>query len=502
MSQYPLLSGPAAAGGSLLLRDLADRLFRQKRLLLTLFAVLNAGAAAYLAFTPRSYEAEIKFLVQNNRADPLVTPESTSGQVWRNYIDESVIATEIQLLSNRELLREVVRKCKLAENDSERAVEKALKDLREELKVSPVLKANMIKASYQAPDPAETAAVLQALADGYLNEHLKARSTTGAYQFFNRQAEHYQKQLRDLQARLAQFQQERKIVLLGQQKDLNLRKLVDLEGSLKDTEAARAENDRRIRTLKAQLQDLAPRITTQARRVPNQYSVERLNTMLAELQNRRTELLTKFRPEDRLIQQVDQQIADTKAAMERADRIQATEESTDVNPLRQSLEAELAKAELNATALAARASSQARQVEEYRRSLGLLQNATPDDDQLLRDIKEAEDAFFLYSKKREEARITEAMDQQKIANVALVEPPRAPQRPKPKLTGGFLAGYLFGCLLIAAAGLGRALARNTVFTPWELEALTGLPVLASLAWRPAPGPVRCLEHQAVTESLS
>lgn len=503
MNQPHLLTAGGAGSHGVLLKDLADRLFRKKRFILISLAVLNVVVLGYLLLTPNSYQAEIKFLVNNIRADAVVTPESDIGPVARNYVDESIIATEIQLLSSREILRNVVVKCELAQDSRGVSVEKALKDLQKELKVSPVLKANMIKASYASSDPKEVVQVLQALADGYLNEHLRVHSSTGTYEVFDREAQHYERQLRDLQAKLNEFQQKRDIVLLGQQKDLNLRKMVDLEGALKETEAAYLENEQRARTLRTQLNGVDPRITTQARKVPNQYSIERLNTMLVELQNRRTELLTKFREDDRMVMQVNQQIADTKFAMDRANGLTSTEESTDVNPVRQSLEAELSKAQINATGLRARASTLAGQVSEYRRSLGSLQLATTDDDQLLREIKEAEDNFFLYSKKREEARIAEAMDRQKIANVVLLEPPRVPLLAEPKLTGSLMAGYLLSCMFILGAAFLMSVVSSTVYTPWELEAVTGLPVLASYCPRPllstASAPVRQINQEYFDE---
>ena len=180
-----------------------------------------------------------------------------------------------------------------------------------------------------------------------------------------------------------------------------------------------------------------------------------------------------------MVQQVDQQIFDTRAAMDRASKLTASEEATDVNPVRLSLEGELAKAQANSSGLRARAGSITRQVGEYRSSLGALENSAADDDQLLRDIKEAEDAFFLYSKKREEARIAEAMDRQKISNVILVQPPRAPQLPKPKLSGSLVAAYVLCSLIILSAAFITATRWKTVYTPWELEGLTGVPVLAS-----------------------
>jgi polysaccharide biosynthesis protein PslE len=148
--------------------------------------------------------------------------------------------------------------------------------------------------------------------------------------------------------------------------------------------------------------------------------------------------------------------------------------------LRQTIEAELAKAEVSATEHRAQIVSLNQQIAAYRQSLSGLQDATADDDQLLRKIKETEDNFFLYSKKREEARIEEVMDRQKIANVALVEQPRLPDLPKPKVSVTVVSTYVLGCLLIVGFALAIGVTRPSVYTAWELEGLTGLPVLASV----------------------
>lgn len=473
-----LLNAPAPRFS--LARSLFDRLFRQKRLLVTLLVLWTAVMVSYFLFSPPSFEAEIQFLINNNRAGALVSSEFNNGPVPRDYVDEAVVATEIQLLSNQDLLREVVEKSSLAEGNSTNAVEIAVKHLRKDLKVSPVLKANMIKASYASSDPREVKSVLEALADGYLTEHLRAHGSEGAYELFDKQANLYQQQLRVLQEQLSSFHQQRNIVTLSEQKDLNLRKLLDLQASLKDTEAAQSANSGKITRLRDQLAHLNPRITTQARRLPNQYSVERLNTMMVEFQNRRTELAAKYQPQDRLIQELDKQIADTKNALDRANDMSSTEETTDVNPLRQSLEAEFAKAEVSETELRVHLASLTAEIAGYQQSISGLLSASADDDQLLRKIKETEDNFFLYAKKREEARIEQAMDRQKIANVALVERPRLPALATPKLSVTFVASYLLGCLLITGFSLAFAVTRPTVYTAWELEGLTGLPVLASI----------------------
>jgi uncharacterized protein involved in exopolysaccharide biosynthesis len=466
--------------GNIVVRDFAERLFREKTMTLFLLLAWTSLIAAYVRFSPDIYEEEIRFVVNNNRPPAVVSPEMSSGPVSRDYIDEAAIATEIQILSSEDLLRRVAEKAGLTKGKDRLAAEEAVRELRKRIKAAPVLKANMIKASYASADPHAVESVLKSLGDGYLEEHVRAHSASGAFQVFDQQASHYQQRLNELQQQLTTFHQERDIVVLSQQKDLGLRKLTELQAVRSENDRARRANALRVAQLRRQISKLGTRITTQARVAPNQYSVERLNTMLVELQNKRTEFAVKYQPGDRLIKELDQQIADTRKALGEANGKIAVEETTDVNPLRQSLEAELAKAELNETEYRSRADSLAAETLSHRSSLLGLENATTDDDQLLRNIKEAEDNYFLYSKKREEARIEQAMDRQKVANVALVQAARLPVIPMPKLSMTMVAAWVLGCCLIVGFGLAKTMAGATVYTPWELEGLTGLPVLASV----------------------
>ena len=254
-----------------------------------------------------------------------------------------------------------------------------------------------------------------------------------------------------------------------------------------------------------------PRIVTQSRTVSNQYSVEHLSSMMAELQNRRTQLLAKFRPDDRLVQEAENEITNTQAALEKATRLTGSEQSTDVNPLHQTLEIEMAKEQGELAGIEARRQSLLQQAKTYRRQLMKLGNATAEYDDLARNQKEAEENYLLYSRKTEEARIAESLDKQKIANVAIAETPSESHVPsKPNVRLNLASGDASGTLhqrgqrlhrgVLSNAGargapcdlmdghtrLGKPstgpLLLDTVQLPSELEALTGLPTLA-VTWR-------------------
>src|SRR5438270_12257132 len=89
--------------GNIVVRDFAERLFREKKLILVLLLTWTSLIAAYVRFSPDIYEAEIRFVVNNNRPPAIVSPEMSSGPVSRDYVDEAAIATEIQILSSEDL---------------------------------------------------------------------------------------------------------------------------------------------------------------------------------------------------------------------------------------------------------------------------------------------------------------------------------------------------------------------------------------------------------------
>lgn len=293
--------------------------------------------------------------------------------------------------------------------------------------------------------------------------------------------------MRAAEAKLAAFRQQTHFVSLDQEKQLNLQKLADARSRYLEAGAAVNEAAERSGRLQQQLATLAPRVTTESRTMPNQYSVERLSTMLVELQNRRTQLLTKFQPDDRLVKEVEQQIQDTTAALDKATKVTAVEQSSNLNPLRQTLETELAKARLDQAGQRARQADLAKQVALYQGALSRLEQGTTEHADLERQVKEAEGNYQLYAKKQEEARIADALDQEKITNVSIAEAPtvqRLPVKPNRPLT--LALGLLLAAFVSIGSAIGAESLRDTVHTPHELETLTGVPVIAAIPNRPLP----------------
>src|SRR5438552_3063762 len=295
---------------SISLRDGAGAMFRRKALVLLTFLTVVLGTAIVTFLLPNKYESRMKILVKNQRVDVAITPEATAGAPSaESEVSESQINSEIELLTSRDLLTRVVTECGLAKFETgwfgkagpeAVRVETAATRLSKDLLIAPVKKANIIYVSYSTNSPAPAAAVLKKIGDLYFEKHLKLHHPTGASDFFKDKADEYESQLKQAENRLADFQQSNNLVVLSQQKDLTLQKTAEAKAKLLESEAAVHEATDRIKRTEQQLAVMPTRVVNQSRQLPNQYSAERLNTMKVELQHRRTQSLTKFRPHDRL----------------------------------------------------------------------------------------------------------------------------------------------------------------------------------------------------------
>jgi uncharacterized protein involved in exopolysaccharide biosynthesis len=475
------------------LRDGAAALFRRKWMVLIIFLTVLTGTVLVTLVSPDKYESRTKILVKNQRVDVAITAANSAAPsiLGEAEVTENQINSEIELLTSKDLLTQVVNECGLAKatqglfsrTPAPEAVrvERAVNQLAKDLVITPARKANIISVSYASNSAELSAKVLKRLGELYLEKHLKLHHPEGASDFFQNKADEYETQLKDAENRFTQFQQSNNLVVLAQQKDLTLQKTAEAKANLMASEASVNEATQRISRVEQQLASIPKRIITQSRSLPNQYSAERLNTMIVELQTRRTQLLTKFKPDDRLVREVDEQIRITREALDKAEHKTATEEATDLNPLRQTLETELARARLDQSASMARRATLTGQLQQYQAALDQLEVNTVKHNDLQRELKEAEDNYQLYAKKREESRIADELDRQKITNVSIAEAPTAAQLPSsPNRLLNLVLGVVFAGFLSLGTVFSAELMDDRAYSPRQLEAMTGAAVLATV----------------------
>jgi uncharacterized protein involved in exopolysaccharide biosynthesis len=469
------------------LRDIVAVLFRQRWPMLVSFAVVVIAVAISGMWIPK-YEAQMKILALRQRSDAVVTPSANAPAEFSNdQVSEEDLNSEVELLNSDDLLRKVVLTTGLAgqsgasvDGSNEVNVAKAVRKLSKDLTIDPVRKTNVISVTYQARDPDTAAKVLKALAAAYMEKHLEVHRPSGELKFFDQQTAQYQQGLNQAQEKLTDFTKETGVVSAELERDSALRQGEDFDSTARQAQTALLETEQRVRALQAQLQSIKPRMTTVVRNSDNPQLLEQLKSTLLNLELKRTELLTKYEPTYPLVQEVDQQIADAKSAISAEESKPIRDETTDQNPDYQWVQAELTKAQADLSGLRARAAAAAGVAAKYHEDAERLGQNEIEQDNLLQAAKTQEASYLLYVQKREEARISDALDQRGIVNVSLAEEPVAPALPKRSpLTVALLTLLLAGAFSLSTAFVLDFM-DPTFRTPDELGGYLGTPVLAAL----------------------
>jgi uncharacterized protein involved in exopolysaccharide biosynthesis len=481
------------------LRDLVSVGLRHRRLVSLTFIGLMAGVVLSLFLLPPRYNASTKILVKRERADFVVTADSSDAQQQApTAVSETDLNSEIELMKSQDLLEKVVTACGLQNTsghsgwfgwlhfrkdpaDTEKIVGAAARDLEKSMDLRLLPKTSLIAITYEDSDPQRAAHVLDTFLNSYMEKHLAVHRPAGTLAFFKEQTKQYAEGLKEAEDRLSDFTKSMGTVSPGQQKSSTLAKLSEFQGNLKESQAAIAETEQRIRTLKHQASTVPSRLTTQVRSADNGQLMEQLKSTLLNLQLKRTELVQKFDPSYRLVQEVDTEIKQTQSAIDAAGTSKLMDETTDSNPTYQWVDSELTKAQSQLSSEQARAAALSRGVEAYEKQASDLDQQETTQEGLLRDKNAEEANYLLYTRKQEEARISDALDESRIINVAVVEPvtvPSVPSRSRPLV-------LLFGLLAAIVVSLGIAVVAEyfdpSLRTSEDVKEFLDLPVLASVS---------------------
>lgn len=475
------------------LRELAMVLFRRRKVFVCVSGTVLAGAILFALFGAE-YEAHLNVLVRRGRANaPVAVEQNAPLDLTRMDITEEELNSEVELVRDDEVLRSVVQETGIGgrdwlhflrpgEGNAER-VERAARQLAKKLKVEPVKKTNLIAIRYAAGDPQVAAKVLQSVEKAYLEKHMEVHRPSGEYRFFELQAGEALQQLEDSKQKLLTFSGKRGVVAAAEQRDLALQKLSEVDANFRQTRVELTETQQRVWELEAQLQKLPEREITLVRVADNPDLLKALKSTLLDLQLKRTGLLTKFEPTHRLVQEVDEQIAQAEKAIATESALPVKDETTDKSMQYEWAKSELQKAQVQLITLQAREAAIARQETAYQimgRQLG--EDAITQDD-LLGSEKAAQENYLLYVKKLEQARMDDALDVRGIVNVAIAEHPVAPVLPVLSTWTVLAVGFLGAVVAGTGASFAADYLDPAFRTPEDVVAYLHSPVLASLPER-------------------
>ena len=458
-----------------------EAVFRRQRIVLTTTVAVVGLVLLATLLMHRKYQSSAKLVVQNVRTVGQLSTSSVDHLVSEGDISQAEINTEVDLLQSDDVARSALGATSpdgLGTEQQNRAVH----NLEHRLTVEAVHQTNVIDLKVEANSPRQANADLQHVIDAYFEERAGTARNSGAAGFFDTQVKVKSEQLDQDQAALTAFEMQHGIADLDDQKKLQVGRISALQDQLAQVEASLAAQRSKAEAETHELAATPNRSRTQERTITNQYSQERLNTSLVDLENHRTELLKRYVPSDRQITEIDDKIVTIRQAIAEASTHPAGESATDINPVWQQLSMAVATSGGEISGMNGQRLTIEQQIVAARKRLNELEEATATYGELRRKVQQSQADYTLYAQRRDDARISEALDREKLFNVGILQKPLAspdPVRPKPVLY--VAVGFVFALFLGISLALYADLSGGQVHSPAQLESLTGMRTLATFA---------------------
>ncbi len=470
--------------------SIVESVFRHFKLLVAVGSLtLLAGLA--LAFVPsKKYESEMELLVQNGRATETISAGATTTPAPSEVTDAQVNG-EIDVMSSTNVLDEVVdpgwTSTPANEHSNDAVVEHEGKvgALRGRLTLTPGRKSRSFLVQYRATNPQEAYSVMTRLLSAFLNRQKDLGQPSQAPKFFTDEAARYKKAWEDAQAQLVQYQVDHQIVSVLDKESLTEKQLFELDSQLRAADVMVRETQGRIAAEEAEIKSQPRRVDTTELSSQLAATMDSLNTQLVTLTLKRTELLTKYVPTDRLVQEVDTELAQVNAALKDMKNGRTSSVTTNVNPTWLAADEELSVSRSLLRATVAQREQLAAEVADLKKQLDTVARDSAEYNLLDNKVTELQTNYVLFAKKRDEAIANSGMDQLRLLNVAVLENPTYspdPVRPRP-LLDTLLA--LFTAVFVAGFAVFVAEVTRSNFTSArDLDALKTREVLATVPWEP------------------
>jgi uncharacterized protein involved in exopolysaccharide biosynthesis len=489
--------------------------FRRKKTLVEVAAIVFGIAILGTALWPASYKSTAEILVQDNRAELLVSPDIQSGMtkdatVIANPVSQEDLNSELELLTNPQLIRAAIKDApteeryggpgafvvqammtmlslpQIAYNALHEAVPMTDRDrwllkIRRHLNPQVIKRSNVIEITYSSHDAQWSRELLSRLLNQYLEYHARISHDPQAEIFFQRQAQQLNGQLHASEESLRAFQLQSGITSLPDQNQALVDQLSELQLDYEKAGVQLVSANQQVSSLEAMLKTKPERIEKESKSVQN-IALAQLKPQVMQLKAERAQLLSRYQPDSLMIRQIDAKVAEAQKVIDHEDKLEVQERSTDLNPVWVTVDSNLATAKTSAETLQAGQKDLAARIAQIQQRIAQMVNIGVELGRLQRQVQIDSDAYLTYIRKTEEARVAQGLNTSKILNVSVSQPPDFPLKPAFPIVW---LNLLVGVILAIGLGMGAAyreeLGDPRLYSSAAIAEVSGLTTVAKLS---------------------
>ncbi|MFN2432432.1 MAG: GumC family protein [Gemmatimonadota bacterium] len=446
-------------GKTISLRDLLQILFRRKWVLLGVLGFIVGGAAAFTFSLPRIYDASSKVLIKIGISE---LPDSK-----KLIPSSSDVVSEIEVIRSNLLIKEVVQELAGAERfETEEQWSQAINAFKGALDVQPIAQTGFVEIHFKADDAAYAAKAVNTLTDQYIEKRAEIYQMSGALDFIRNQTSEADERLRAAQQQLQNYQREKDVYLLEEQKGSLVNIMASFEMQLQQTNVEIAAKQQELAGLKSSMASGGQGLYVGGQAAYDA-SVDAIKAKVAELETERNSLLQTFRPDSKRIQALDAEIVMTKRSLD-----EGTRRATD---------SYLQQGQIELQALVARRNTLAGRVGSAKAQIRDLEQKSYEYNRLNQAVLTNEQAYQGYLQQEEQARMSSAADQSKILDVSVAEYAAIPEDPiSPKVALNMIIALAVGTILAFGSAFAREFFDTSFNEPDDVMRELELPTLASV----------------------
>jgi uncharacterized protein involved in exopolysaccharide biosynthesis len=405
-------------------------LFKRWKLIFSISLAFVTSAVIAISLKPPMYRAVAKILLKPSRMSPQIP--GMDGEKDRSpfpEFQEQVVSSEIELVKSRDVLIAAARAEAPTATDDQLELE--IQRLRSNLLAVNIAGTSVIELIYSAPTVAQAQHTLERILDDYLREHTATYAGSAELlRFYETEKSQAAEMLAASEEERRKWQAQNRVVSIDQQISSQIESLAGAQTKL---EQARADAE-----ITLQQDPLIARLTG---------DLMTSEAALAELKQHYTDA-------DRRVYEKSEQIDLIRGQIQSAH-----------STLRKRLDAHEKVLE--------------RQVREATAALASWREKKVISDRLTRAVDRNRDAFQLYAKNLDEARVGARLDEARLSNVKVIEAAHGTMLTDSRKQKGFLVlSTIVGLATAILIAFGLSLLRPCVRARHDVENELGLPVLA------------------------
>jgi len=453
----PVVESPGST--SMAARSFFYAVFKHQRLVVGVFLLVSLCSTIVAIIRPKTFRASTKVMVKLGETVQLAPAEAPSRSV-NLPLNQDVVKTEADIIKSQAVIEEAVRRLGI-QPEPGTDMDELLAAMQLATTVTQNPGGNILQINFLGRDPKRAARNANAITDVYLEHHNKVYGKSGMSDFYNEQLNALEGQMSAAERRLKQFLAKNNIVDAETEIKLLAADEIEQEKGLQAHLAKISALRKKKATIQGQLDKTPEQIAWGEEYTTNPTALTYKNR-LADLEVSRASVAQRYVATDRHVTDFDEQIANVrgrlKAEQEKLLRKQTMRTSLLNMDLKRgvfSMQALLADAE-------ARKPDLWRRLKGTQKRLKVLRQLSFQVANLQDEAARKKYAYELYWKKHEEARATEAMSEQSMVSVSVVDravPPIDPQNPPwIPLVLGLFAGLVLGtATAVAVEFLNRRL---------------------------------------------